>query len=69
MLREQRAPRRTAPLMTATISTSSGSFSARLRFGSSAHFSAAFRQMFGLAPSELAKRRLEVIKPAPSLHD
>jgi len=55
--------------MTATISTSSGSFSARLRFGSSAHFSAAFRQMFGLAPSELAKRRLEVIKPAPSLHD
>jgi len=33
-------------------------------FGSSAHFSAAFREMFGLAPSQLAKRRFEVIKPA-----
>jgi methylphosphotriester-DNA--protein-cysteine methyltransferase len=33
-------------------------------FGSSAHFSTAFREMFGLAPSQLAKRRFDVITPA-----
>jgi AraC-like DNA-binding protein len=30
-------------------------------FSSSAHFSAAFRRMFGLAPSQLAKRRIDLV--------
>jgi methylphosphotriester-DNA--protein-cysteine methyltransferase len=33
-------------------------------FASSAHFSAAFRAMFGLAPSQLTKRRIELVDAA-----
>lgn len=34
-------------------------------FSSAAHFSSAFRAMFGLSPSDLVSARLEIVDPAP----
>ena len=36
-------------------------------FSSAAHFSSAFRAMFGLSPSELVRARLEVVAPSSQL--